>query len=1190
MQSDFQIRPKRMFSSAPASLKTLRIPSVVIVTIMFAIGLIILLSNAAILFRNMEVLRGHEALVKHTQEVLDTLELTLSTFKDAETGERGFIISGEESYLEPYNSAKQTILGYIAQVRQLTADDADQQRRIEELRNKSEEMFARYEVVITARRQGGIDFATKEVLSGKGKAMMDGIRELTGVMGQMESKKLQQRSVDAAASSISVDRSMVIQTLAIVVILGLAYYFVRRNLVQQISERLRVQRENWLKSGLAELNEILRGNQSVEAICKKTLAFFATYVGAPVGVFYINRGSHLELSGAYSGSDDVHTRRRLEVGEGITGEAVAGKRIIQLTDLPDSYLKVSSALGYTPIRHIVAVPILLESEVKGVMELGGLEGFRDLHFELFEYVRDGLGITIEAAQGRARTQDLLEETQRQTEELQMQQEELRTNNEELESQSVALKKSQESMQLQQEELRQTNEELEQQARILEAQKTDLRGKNLSLSLAQKEVEAKAAELELASRYKSEFLANMSHELRTPLNSLLILATLLSENSEGNLNDKQIDFAKTIHRAGTDLLNLISDILDLSKVEAGKLEVNVESMSLEQMRIGLEQVFSPMAERKGLQFSTHIGKEVPPTIRSDRQRLEQILKNFLSNAIKFTESGEVRLGIETAKWLNKNNLTVEGVRIDVTDTGIGIPRDKQGMIFEAFQQGDGSTSRKYGGTGLGLTISRELAQLLESRIEVASEIDVGSTFTLFVPFSIVGDQTASMSEALPPRSTPNLGNGRDDRTENEGIRTDSEASADKAPKRPPVIEGDIGNISEGDRVIVIIEDDVDFRKLLLTQAHEAGFKALIVSNGEAGIELIGKQPVHGVLLDLRLPDVNGLSILERLKANPRTRHLPVHVISGLDYSKSALQMGAVGYLQKPVSRDQLQGAFSRIEGTLSKQIKRVLIIEDDAIQRHAMRELLGDGDIEIDAVGLGREAIAKLEETEYDCMILDLRLPDVSGFELLEMLDHRTGANKPPVIIYTGKELSKEELVKLRRYSESIIIKGVKSPERLLDEVSLFLHRVEADLPPNKQALLQSLRGKESIFEGRKILLVDDDMRNVFALANALDMRGMKVAVGKNGKEAIEALDRQPDIDLVLMDIMMPLMDGYEAMRLIRRDSRFSKLPIIALTAKAMKGDQEKCLAAGANDYVPKPVDLEKLLSLIRVWLPRRTEI
>jgi CheY-like chemotaxis protein/signal transduction histidine kinase len=784
-------------------------------------------------------------------------------------------------------------------------------------------------------------------------------------------------------------------------------------------------------------------------------------------------------------------------------------------------------------------------------------------------------------------QNLLEETQRQAEELQTQSEELRVNNEELEEQSRALKESQERLENQQAELEQINASLEEQSQLLEEERNQSRRQNTIL-------DQQAQKLAQASQYKSDFLANMSHELRTPLNSSLILAKLLADNTEGNLTAEQIEYAQTIQAAGNDLLALINDILDLSKIEAGRMDVRAETVSIDQLLADLCRLFQPMAEVKGLAFESGRQPGCPGAMNTDRQRLEQILKNLLSNAVKFTESGSIKLSVRQAA----------GGKIEfaVDDTGIGIPVEQQQSVFEAFRQIDGTPHRRQGGTGLGLSISRELSRLLGGELRLTSEPGKGSTFTLLLPASI---ESASMTQSPQVRKQDLFIEDSDGEPQFAGAQVRTEPALRSTPNRTPQsrsaqsravnetkkrFEDDRSPTSAGSRSILVVEDDASFAKILRDLVREMNFLCVVATTAEQGFDLALEQAPSAVVLDIGLPDHSGLWVLDRLKHDRRTRHIPVHVISASDQSQSALELGAVGYLVKPVQRDEVAGALRQLEQRLSQDIGRVLVVEDDPVQRAAVCKLLASHELQTVGAATAAECLDELKSRTFDCMVLDLSLPDSSGYALLETLSREEAYSFPPVIVYTGRDLSAEEEQRLRRYSKSIIIKGAKSPERLLDEVTLFLHKVVSDLPADQQRMLDRARVRDAALEGRRILIVEDDVRNVFALTRVLETRGVTVEIARNGVEALKSLEEltQGDkgVDLVLMDVMMPEMDGLTAVREIRKRDEWKKLPILMLTAKAMPDDQAECLAAGASDYLAKPLDIDKLLSLIRVWLPR----
>jgi len=691
-------------------------------------------------------------------------------------------------------------------------------------------------------------------------------------------------------------------------------------------------------------------------------------------------------------------------------------------------------------------------------------------------------------------------------------------------------------------------------------------KNQEVEAAKYDIEQKTNQLEISSRYKSEFLANMSHELRTPLNSLLILSKDLSENRNKNLDDDQVESAEIIYNSGHDLLVLINEVLDLSKIEAGQMSVNIERVSLRNFTDELLRNFKHQAEQKGLKLTSKLAKELPESIRTDSQRLNQILKNLLSNAIKFTQKGSVDLSI--------NRYSESTVIISVTDTGIGVPKDKQMAIFEAFQQADGGTSRKYGGTGLGLSISRELAKLLGAEIKLSSKLNEGSTFSITIPLEINQEHEPLRTNLLKEEVLykPHFNINQD---ENNAKYLNY-----------PSIEDERGIITKDDKVVLIIEDDLKFASVLLKQANKKGFKCLAAATGEDGLLLAGKYKPQAIILDMELPGINGHKVLLELKTNPSIRHIPVHIISANERSLEPIKEGAIEYLMKPVNKNDLEEAFNRIENFISRKMKNLLIIEDNENARKSMRKLIGNGDVKCFEAGNGKDALSLYQQNQIDCIILDIGLPDMTGFELIYKLENLKAYKIPPIIIYTGKELTKEENNELQKYAESIIIKGVKSEERLLDETALFLHRTISSLPESKQVIINNLYDKEEVFHAKKILLVDDDMRNVFALSKILKERGMEVIKAENGKNALEMLETHADIDMVLMDIMMPEMDGYEAMKRIRSQAKYMNLPVIALTAKAMNDDKQKCIDAGANDYIAKPVDVERLLSLMRVWLSK----
>jgi len=907
---------------------------------------------------------------------------------------------------------------------------------------------------------------------------------------------------------------------------------------------------NWFKNGQYELNTILRGDKSTAGLTEQALEFLVEYLGAGVGVFYVynEKEETLEIAASYALTRHKRLNERISLGEGLAGQAALERKIICMDAAPPEYLRISSGLGESEPANIVALPLLHNNALTGLLELGSFTTFTKDDLEFLKLIMESLAIALSVNKAHQQVSELLEQTQGQAEELRVQQE----------------------------ELQQTNEELEERAQMLEMQREQIRAKNREVEEASRELQRKADELERVSTYKSEFLANMSHELRTPLNSLMILSSLLKDNREGNLSNKQVEFAATINGAGRDLLNLINDILDLSKIESGHMDFSYEEVALSDICRQLEHTFNPIAADKGIVFSVTNEKSTPTSICSDFQKIQQILKNLLSNACKFTTQGTVSLRTYDPNT-GENPLKTPTIAFAVTDSGIGIPADKQTLIFNAFQQADGSTSRTYGGTGLGLSISRQLARSMGGEIYLTSEPGQGSTFTLYLP--VKGE--CLLKPLVEQAALPLL------------PAADASASCvkDAAPVRDTTVDllaapipDDRAQLQNGDKSILVIEDDLTFAGILADMVRGRGFSVLVAVDGENGIALAEHFQPNAIILDVMLPHIDGWGVMRRLKDNPLTRHIPVHFITCLEERQKAMGMGAIGFVTKPVSREQLDTVFGTLESAIEKTMKMLLIVEDDQAQATAMVALLEERNVSITVAESGVAAVKLLSSEQFDCIVLDLGLADMGAFELLEELKKLDPERRIPVIIHTGRELTREDERRLHHYAESIIIKGTKSPERLLNEVTLFLHLVETSLDPGKQRMIRSALDKEAMLEGKRILIVDDDMRNIFSLTSALAEKHIIVFEAENGCEALKRLDEFPDIDLVLMDIMMPEMDGYEAMRAIRTNPRFSAVPIIALTAKAMKGDREECLKSGASDYIPKPVDMEKLFSLLRVWL------
>ena len=933
--------------------------------------------------------------------------------------------------------------------------------------------------------------------------------------------------------------------------------------------------QDWLKTNLAKFTRMLQGERDLATVSNLILSEIASLVNAQRGVFYMVEDEAgepvLDLMASYAFTERKNLSNRYRLRQGLVGQCAFEKKRILLTNVPGDYITIGSALGEAPPLNIIVLPVLFEQEVRAVIELASFNRFSETHQSFLDQLTESIGIVLNTIAANMRTEGLLKQSQLLTGELQSRQEELKKTNDRLELQAASLQQSEDLLKSQRERLQQTNEELEEKARLLEIQKREVEGKNREVSVAKTALEEKAEQLSLTSRYKSQFLANMSHELRTPLNSLLILSKLLSENRDGNLTDKQREFAKTINAAGTDLLSLINDILDLSKIESGTVSLEIGDVTLQDLVENLNRTFRQLAEERHLAFVIDVEPGLPRSVRTDSKRLQQVLRNLLSNAFKFTEKGSVSLRIASAEG-SPLRAGSQWIAMSVTDTGIGIAEDKQRIIFEAFQQADGTTSRKYGGTGLGLAISREIARLLGGEIVVDSRVGSGSTFTLFLPFE-------------PPMQ---LATGRGSETiEGNGTA----ALIGRQPNAAMALSASADDrhaIHPGDHIVLIVEDDAMFASVLLELARERGFKGLIAQDGAGALSLAHRFKPHAITLDIGLPDMDGWALLDLLKNDPRTRHIPIHVISVNDEKKRGLRAGAFGFLEKPVEREGLLRALERSKEFITRPVRNLLLVEDDENQRASITALLSEEDVKIFAVGTAAAALEALTGGRFDCAIIDLGLPDIGGSELIEQIRASKDGEELPIIVYTGRELTAAEEQQLKQTASTIILKDTRSSERLLDETALFLHRTIASIPVEEQILVER-RDVVASLQGCRVILVDDDLRNIFSLTSALEQNGLEVLFAENGQEGIALLKTHPNIDAMLIDIMMPGMDGYETMRAIRAEPAFRSLPLIAVTAKAMKGDREKCLDAGASDYVSKPVDMDQLLAVLRVQLARRGE-
>ena len=907
--------------------------------------------------------------------------------------------------------------------------------------------------------------------------------------------------------------------------------------------------QDWLKTNLARFTNMLQGQRDLATVGRMLLSELAPLVNSHSGVIYLAEGEvGLKLLSAFA--DDTEPRshpERLRSGQGLIGQCAADARRMLITQIPQDVVPVTSGLFKATPNNVIVLPVLFEGQVKAVIELASLGTFTDLQISFLDQLTASIGIVLNSIEATMQTEGLLTQSQQLATELQTQQR----------------------------ELQQTNEQLEQKAQQVEERNVEVERKNREIEQARRALEDKATELAQASKYKSDFLANMSHELRTPLNSILILGQQLGDNPEGNLTSKQVEFARTIHGAGTDLMNLISDILDLSKIESGTVSIDAEEVFFLTLQDMLLRPFRHEAESRRLSFDVRIDPKLDRSMVTDSKRLQQVLKNLLSNAFKFTEQGGVKLSIYPAisGWNSDHPVLKNApaiVAFEVSDTGIGILPEKQKIIFEAFQQADASTNRRFGGTGLGLAISRELSNLLGGEIQLRSTPGIGSTFTLYLPIRYVGPSAVigPAPGAVTPPAAAALA----------AVRL-AELPVEQLPDDRDILQA-------GDKVLLIVEDDPHYAGILADVAHDAGFKVLVATRGVDALALAREYQPTAVSLDVFLPDMLGWTVLSHLKRDPLTRHIPVQIVTLDEDRQHGLARGAFSFVTKPSTTEGLESALGRIKAFTEPCRRRLLVIEDNPAEQLGITELLGDADIDVVTVGTGAEALKAFREEQIDCAVLDLRLPDMSGFDLLEVIRQDAALSEIPVVVFTGKELSSDEDAELHAIARSVVVKGVESPERLLDETALFLHRVVGDLSAEKQKMLERLHSSDDDLVGKTVLLVDDDARNIFALSSALERRSMNVLTATTGSEAIALAESTPGLALVLMDIMMPEMDGYQTMQVIRANPAFRRLPIIALTAKAMKGDREKCLEAGASDYLAKPVDTEQLLSALRMWLHR----
>jgi signal transduction histidine kinase/DNA-binding response OmpR family regulator/CHASE3 domain sensor protein len=1171
------------------------------------VSLVVLMISSTASYVSIKSLLDSNFWVKHTQEVIYNLNEGSSLLTEAQTSMRGYLITGNEQFVDRYEDAEKRSNYYFEKLDDLTVDNPSQQAQLDVLKGLRSNFFKYLNNQIVKKRLGkeAVTFDLEE-----GRKMMNVLRDRIKVVENTEQALLKERNENSERYG---NYSVILIIIAFIIAFIISIVFLFR-ILKDYNERLLLQNElvkkdqetaqriqaismiasnissgnydirvtdtqsdalgsvgeslnnmgvslkssfdllsqkEWMQTGVASLNNVMLGDKTLQKLSKDVIEFLCNYTNSSAGVLYVLEGDELHFSGGYSYIPSKN-REHIQKGEGLIGQAIVSKEVLELKGLAPDDMQINYALGQIKPTHIVAVP-LLDTKIEGAVELASIYGFSDLQIEFLKTIANNIGIAIKSTQNRKRVMELLEETKSQSEELQAQHTELEAINAELEAQTEKLQASEEELRVQQEELEQTNEELSERSVLLEEKNN--------------EIQKKSEALELTTRYKSEFLANMSHELRTPLNSILLLSRLLSENNNKSMVAEEIEFAKVIQSSGNSLLGLIDEILDLSKIEAGKMELEFLDVSTKEITDNLWNLFSHLAKEKNIKFEI-IANEAPIVIKTDKMRLEQILKNLISNAIKFTDKGSVSLEIK----INTDDDKI--ICFIVKDTGIGIPLGKQPLIFEAFQQADGSTKRKYGGTGLGLSISRELAKLLRGEIILHSKENEGSTFTLCIP--VFGSSIKKVEvEKAPPLEIVVEENETEEKPKNKYL----------SAVIPDEIEDDRNEILEEDKVILIVEDDINFAKSLLNFTRNKGYKGVVSVRGDYALNFALVYKPVGVLLDIELPIKSGWEVLEELKNNSQTKHIPVHIMSSHKLKQESLLKGAVDFLDKPVAFDKIPEVFLRIESIINKEAQKVLIIEDNPKHAKALSFFLESYNINSEIKSEVSEGLDALNKKEIDCVILDMGIPDKQAYEILEGVKKNPGLENLPVIVFTGKSLSIKEEVKIKKYADSIIVKTAHSYQRMLDEVSLFLHLVEDKKDPkDKKESHKKLNLLNNILFEKKVLIVDDDVRNIYSLTKALEVFKMNVITAFDGKEAIKILGEHPDTDIVLLDMMMPNMDGYETAEKIRSMPKFLNLPLIAVTAKAMTGDREKCIKAGASDYITKPVDIDQLLSLLRVWL------
>lgn len=1181
----------------------------------------ILIASSLASYWSIQNQMNHRENLSKSRLAMTAVKDVLVSLLDAETGNRGYQLTGREDFLEPYKRGMREYPKAMVRAESLGLDDKNQQDRLNSLKVSVNQVTDNLKYLVEQRRRGNIMTQQQIVTS---KDYMDQCRKIVNDFVQYEESQLEIKNKDLNRSSNTTVLFILFSAIAAVVVTAFFYIKMRADLIrrdklermlkekdqemtrrvsaiQRIANRVangdytekvvdnaggdlgdlaeslnymteslknsfeKINKSDWRQKGLALLNESLVGNKSVKEVSNRALKQLIEYGKCINGSLYLYDEGILKLNKAFG--LEANMKKTFEPGEGMVGQAFINAKTQVYNNLHEDDFVVTFASSSIKIYGIILLPIFADGHIIGVLELGSTSNFEEDRIAYFEECCVNIGIALSAARGREKEQQLLEETQAQSEELMVQHSELENLNTELEAQTQKLQASEEELKVQQEELMQANVELEERSRLLEE-------KNHLIAERNNEIQKKVEELALSTKYKSEFLANMSHELRTPLNSILLLSRLMAENPEKNLSEDQVESAKVIQSSGTSLLTLIDEILDLAKIESGKMTLEYQDVYIEEVVKDLKSLFNPVFQEKRLPFKIQIEPDVQKVIEGDRLRIDQVLRNLLSNALKFTSQGSIDLHI-------RNHSEKPGFIIfSVKDTGVGIAKDKQKIIFEAFQQADGSTKRKFGGTGLGLSISREIAKLLGGELTLQSELNKGSEFSFIIPVNAVPENRQVETENDLVEII------REDVEEIQHILDESGIDAAQVSKLeiPEDVEDDRENIKDGDKVILIIEDDINFAKALLKYAHLQDYKGVVVVRGDQGLSAAQKFKPNAILLDVQLPVKDGWKVMDELKSHTETRHIPVHMMSVLHVKKESLMKGAVDFISKPVALDKMTDVFRKIEEALKKGPQKVLIVEENAKHASALSYYLSNFNISLSVEHNVEDSVKALTSNQADCVILDIGSLKGNKYQVIESIKSYEGLENLPIIIFTEHNLSKEEELKIKQYADSIVVKTAHSYQRILDEVGLFLHLVE-----EKNNSAESTRGKAlgsltEVLSGKKVLITDDDVRNIFSLTKALEKYKVDVIVAMDGKHALQQLRDNPDIDVILMDMMMPEMDGYESIMEIRKIPAFKKLPIIAVTAKSMIGDREKCLNAGASDYISKPVDIDQLLSLLRVWL------